>query len=90
MISSVSRYRDSKIVVLPYGDGQRRTIVPSAQGDYTFRFQLHTVRAGERVDTLAARYYGDEDLWWQIADGNPERLDWMTLTPGEILRIPHV
>jgi hypothetical protein len=30
----------------------------------------HTVRAGERLDHLAAHYLGDVELTWRVADAN--------------------
>lgn len=49
----------------------------------------HTILGGETLDMLAARYYGREDLWWRIADANPNRfpLDWQ---PGDVLVIPPI
>ncbi len=49
----------------------------------------HTLVGGETLDLLAARYYGREDLWWRIADANPNRfpLDWQ---PGDVLVIPPI
>lgn len=50
---------------------------------------LHTVTGAETLDQLARTYYGREDLWWRIADANPDRfpLDWR---PGDVLVIPPV
>ena len=50
---------------------------------------VHTLKRGETLDLLAARYYGREDLWWRIADANPGRfpLDW---EPGDTLNIPPI
>jgi nucleoid-associated protein YgaU len=50
---------------------------------------IHTVVGNETIDQLAARYYGREDLWWRIADANPNKfpLDWK---PGDTLVIPPI
>lgn len=32
----------------------------------------HIVRQGDRLDHLAATYYGDPPAWWRICDANPE------------------
>jgi hypothetical protein len=32
--------------------------------------QEHAVVQGDRLDNLAARYIGDPELWWQLADAN--------------------
>lgn len=50
---------------------------------------LHTVVGGETPDGLAYRYYGREELWWRIADANPDLfpLDWKA---GDVLVIPPI
>lgn len=48
---------------------------------------LHVVTSGESLDQLALRYYGNEELWWRIADANPARLP-LDLSPGETIVIP--
>lgn len=90
MIVPSSRYRNSSTVFLTQDGRVRQVIVPSKQASYSFQFTFHRVAQGDRVDTLAARYYGDERLWWHIADANPETLDWTVLSPGMVLRVPHV
>ena len=50
----------------------------------------HTYSVGERLDSIAYRYYGRTDLWWIIPEYNPEIVDFDNITPGTILRIPRV
>lgn len=64
---------------------RRRFIAPEE------RFQTieeHTAIEGERPDTLAARFLGDAEQSWRLADANgamrPEEL---TDTPGRTVRI---
>jgi len=47
----------------------------------------HTVVGSELPDALAKLYYGREDLWWWIADANPDRFP-LDLRPGDVLVIP--
>lgn len=49
----------------------------------------HTLIGGETLDQLAKHYYGREDLWWRIADANPNRhsLDWRA---GDRIVIPPI
>lgn len=47
----------------------------------------HVLKAGDRLDTLAHRYYGDSDYWWVIAVANRIQ-DPFSLRPGTRLRIP--
>ena len=64
----------------------RRRFVPSPD-----RFDVlveHAVSEGERLDTVAAQYLGDPELFWRLCDANnairPEEL---TETIGRRLRI---
>jgi len=49
----------------------------------------HVVRGGDRIDNLAAHYFGDPELYWHIADANAAS-DPAALTDaqGERLVIP--
>lgn len=44
-------------------------------------------KEGERLDSLAYKYYGDVSLWWIIAKANGLRGK-PALSAGEVLRIP--
>ncbi len=86
-----SRYHDIEVATLSANDGRtiaylRRRFVPQPA-----RFALlraHIVRAGERLDQIAAIYLGDPEQFWRIADANgaiaPETL---TDDAGSIVRI---
>tara|TARA_Y100000361_G_scaffold148459_1_gene161312 strand:+ start:1317 stop:1646 length:330 start_codon:yes stop_codon:yes gene_type:complete len=45
---------------------------------------------GDRLDTLAKKFYDDTRLWWVIAVGNPDiiRKDSISLKAGLRIRIP--
>lgn len=86
-----SRYHHIETATLRRPDGQviaylRRRFVPSP--DRFSLLQEHIVTAGERPDTLAARYLGDPEQFWRLADANgvlhPEEL---TDTAGDRVRI---
>jgi hypothetical protein len=49
----------------------------------------HTIRAGDRIDLLAAHYLGDVELTWRVADANAvtDMLE-LTATPGLRVLIP--
>ena len=44
-------------------------------------------KIGDRLDSLAYKYYNDITLWWIIAKANGLKGK-PVLTPGEIVRIP--
>ena len=49
---------------------------------------LHHVRDGDMLDYLAYKYYGDESLWYIIADANAIMDVMVPLTPGTQIVIP--
>ncbi|WP_369387696.1 hypothetical protein AB5J72_08825 [Streptomyces sp. CG1] len=86
-----SRYYGLGTARFREADGQevtylRRRLLPDPEGmaDLT----THTVSTGDRPDLLAARYLGNAEQWWQIADANSV-LDPRELTgePGRQIRI---
>ena len=48
---------------------------------------LHTVIAGETIESLAQRFLGASELWWRIADANPAMFP-ADVPPGSVLAIP--
>ena len=49
--------------------------------------QFIVSRVGDRLDTLASKYYGDVTLWWVIAKANGIKGK-IALEPATDLRIP--
>lgn len=45
-------------------------------------------REGDRLDTLAQKYYGDSNLWWIIAKANELNRGQIGLNPDVKIRIP--
>ena len=86
-VSIYSRYYNLEMVPFRGQNGfvQRLTVQTETYPDSI----RHTIIGGETLDQLAARYYGREDLWWRIADANPQcfPLDWK---PGDVLIIPPI
>lgn len=88
-INADSRYATATVVtsVGPANDTRQemRVATPvSRMITYTF----YRVVDGERIDTIAKDFYGRGQLWWKIADANPEILDYWNLDPGLVLRVP--
>jgi hypothetical protein len=91
MFAPSSRYAGVETTTIVDWDGRiiiylRRRFVPQPE-----RFALlseHSVTSGERLDHIAARAFGDPELFWRICDANralrPEEL---TSEIGRRLRI---
>jgi hypothetical protein len=75
MVFKGSRYSATEIVELIGPDGRvartltLRAIAPEASA------LDHTVSDGERLDTLANRFYGEATRYWLILDANPDPLN---------------
>jgi len=87
-----SRYANVAIARYQVVDGDAvpfvlRRFVPQAR-DIPLATR-HMVRAGDRVDLLAAHYLGDVELTWRVADANlaTDMLE-LTSTSGQRLAIP--
>jgi nucleoid-associated protein YgaU len=87
-----SRYAGAPVITRRLPDGRTvsyrgRRFVPPA--DRLATLLWHVVEPGDRLDSLAARYYGDSLLWWRIADANDADDPDEMLVPGRRLRITH-
>jgi hypothetical protein len=86
-----SRYHDVEVATVTAAEGRtiaylRRRFVPPPESFSLLR--EHVVRAGERLDQVAAAEISDPEQFWRVADANgamaPEEL---TDAPGRRLRI---
>jgi hypothetical protein len=88
-----SRYHGvpTKIFVAPDGRSivyLARRFLPAA--DELSLVREHVVVEGDRLDNLAARYLGDPELFWRVADGNNAmRAGALTEEVGRRLRMTH-
>lgn len=90
MISSGSRYANSKLVTEKKEDGTDVIVItPSQAQAFTFTYSYYVVNGSDRIDNIANAFYGDPTKWWRIADANPEIMKWDTLDAGVVLRIPN-
>lgn len=89
MVFKGSRYSETEVVEVRGPDDRvRRTLAlrviapaPSALDQ--------TVVEGERLDTLAQRFYGEATKYWLLLDGNAETLNpFELLVPGETIHVP--
>jgi hypothetical protein len=88
-----SRYYNSSTLTYTSPSGQQvtylaRRFVPQPGATNYSTLATHTVRQGDRLDLLAAKYLGDPLIYWLICDANgairPEQL---VETPGKTLSI---
>lgn len=88
-ISADSRYANNPVIMVTGWDGvTRQTILPRPPISRTLTVTDYVWSEGDRVDLVAARAFGDDTMWWVIAQANPEILDWTHLEPGTVVRIP--
>ena len=76
-----------------YPPGARYTIDESNQSAsrvplVKVNFRTYRVVAGDTMDRIAHRVFGDFNRWWEIADMNPHIKFPLALEEGQVLRIP--
>ena len=88
---ATSRYNGIETATLTGDDGTpivylRRRIVPPP--DRFMVIQVHLMKPGDRLDLLAAQFFGDPQQFWRICDANavidPDEL---SQSPGMRVRI---
>jgi hypothetical protein len=88
-VASGSRYQGQTPVVIPSsGTAPSSTAVFRLNSGLPTSFQYYQVQMWERFDTIAFRVLGRSELWWMIADANPEVIYPDQLAAGMIIRIP--
>lgn len=88
-----SRYYGSKTLSYVAPNGQMitylaRRFVPQPAAPNYSTVARHTVRQGDRLDLLAAKYLGDPLMFWLVCDANGAiRPNQLVETPGTVLKI---
>jgi hypothetical protein len=88
-----SRYYRPTTLTYTTPDGQSitylaRRFVPQPGAPNFSTVAQHTVKQGDRLDLLAARYLGDPLMFWLLCDANGAiRPDALVETPGKVLNI---
>lgn len=91
MIAANSRYANAQVISAQNIDKKDVQVIVFAQpSDTTITYVLHQVTGTDTIDGLSQRYYSDPTLWWQIANANPEIMNWSVLVTGSLLRIPTI
>ena len=83
-----SRYEGERVPRLLTAAGERRPAVFRTRSTPVEGFFLRTVVEGDRLDQWAYDAYGVAELWWIIADANPELELFDPLVPGSVLVVP--
>jgi nucleoid-associated protein YgaU len=90
LFSPTSRYYGIETATLETADGDsvtyvKRRFLPSP--DRFALLQEHVVSRGDRLDNIAARYFGDPEQFWRIADANAAMQPEGLIQVGRRLRI---
>lgn len=84
-----SRYLRVADAALVDGSGRSVPLKRTRETAPTELVLTYQVRAGDRLDALAFKFYRDARKWWLIADANTDVLALeQLLEPGRLLRIP--
>lgn len=82
-----SRYQNNKVQKLKDGREVYRTKIypniPLRDSDTYI-----VTQGGDRLDTLAYQYYGDQSLWWILATASNIHDSAFAVPEGTILRVP--
>jgi hypothetical protein len=91
-INNGSRYQDS--IVDYFRKEEYGTTYPVVFYQFdtlnNINYFIHNYIQGETLHGLAQKYFGRPDVWWIIAEYNPEVTDFLNISPGALLRIPNV
>lgn len=90
MINTTSRYKNATVTQVEDFRGVHLSVNPAAPVSFAFEFTYYMVEMDDEIDTLADYFLGSGQLWWVLANANPEILDWTNLEVGTIIRIPSV
>lgn len=87
-----SRYEDATVDFLatnPTGDAS--PVVFYQFGELgLMTYTTYSWKTGDRLESLATRFYRNPELWWIIAEANPQVADVQAIPAGTVLRIPNV
>lgn len=65
-------------------DGRAATRIPLSRTSYT----TYRVKSGDTLESIAAKYLGNQQRYWEIADLNPQvQFPW-DIVVGESIRLP--
>ena len=87
----IQRYQRTPILGLGFQYGTSELIL-GIRGNIkngNIRYTTITLQEGQRLDTLAGKYYGDGSLFWIIAAAS--NIGWsLQVPPGTLIVIPNI
>jgi hypothetical protein len=91
-IFSGSRYSDSVVDFFTKNEYGVATPIVIYKFDSldSVSFFTHIYNDKETLHALSQRYFRRPDLWWTIAEYNPEIVDFTNIKAGTLMRIPRV
>lgn len=90
MIQPNSRYSTATVSRLPAKNGElRSTIIPASTTAQRIRYTEYRLQQGDEITSIAYQRLGNAQLWWIIAEANPEIIWWADVPAGRVIRIPH-
>ena len=84
-----SRYKRAPTIGFnyQYGTSNTHVVIKNAIANKTVSFKTIVLNESQRLDHLAAIYYGDAKYWWILAAAS--NIGWaLQLPPGTIINIP--
>lgn len=84
-MSKYSPYTNS--VIIDYGDGEE-TLESNLTKPFSASPQVHVIREGETLASIAFQYYGDSGYWGQIALYNGILNPFTEVVPNKQILIP--
>lgn len=88
MIYEGSRYQRATVAAVPSDHGWAPTVFRDIPSEVLPTRQV-VMSDHETLQDIAYRAYGDPELWWHIADNNPDVLYPDNIPAGTVLRIPN-
>jgi nucleoid-associated protein YgaU len=83
-----SRYANGEVVDAIGADGRRRRVLDVRRIPAAAAVHEHIVHDGDRLDSLATRFYNEPQKYWLILDANPDELNpFRLLRPGRRIDI---
>ena len=88
IIRSDSRFRNAALYTVQPGDARYWGLPVRARLENADEYVTHYVSENERLDQIAASYYGNPYLQWVLAEVNDLFRWWDELEVGAALKIP--